>query len=58
MTLAHIVKNAGLDGVVRVLQEAPRIKQKLGEEFLTVTPGIRFDQPPHDQKRTGTLQEL
>ncbi|HOK24475.1 orotidine-5'-phosphate decarboxylase [Coprothermobacter proteolyticus] len=58
MTLAHIVKNAGLDGVVCSTKEAPRIKQKLGEEFLTVTPGIRFDQlSPHDQKRTGTLQE-
>lgn len=40
--LATMTKNAGLDGVVCSAQEAPVLRQEMGEEFLLVTPGIRL----------------
>jgi orotidine-5'-phosphate decarboxylase len=39
---AKIVKQAGLAGVVCSPLEAGAIKQACGEDFVTVTPGIRF----------------
>ncbi|HHY43929.1 MAG TPA: orotidine-5'-phosphate decarboxylase [Coprothermobacter sp.] len=58
MTLAQLVKEQHLDGVVCSIKEAPLVKENLGKEFLTVTPGVRFDEvPAQDQKRTGTLEE-
>ena len=48
-------KEAGLDGVVCSPLESKIIKEKCGEEFLTVTPGIRFaDDAKGDQKRVTT----
>lgn len=43
--VAHYARNAhdaGLDGVVCSPLEVKAIHEKLGENFLTVTPGIRF----------------
>ena len=42
----HYAKNtklAGLDGVVCSPLEAGKVKDVCGKEFLTVTPGIRFE---------------
>ena len=39
---ASLTKNAGLDGVVCSSHEAAMIRESLGTEFLTVTPGIRL----------------
>lgn len=48
-------KEAGLDGVVCSPLESKIIKEKCGEDFLTVTPGIRFaDDAKGDQKRVTT----
>ncbi|MGN1406374.1 MAG: orotidine-5'-phosphate decarboxylase [Erysipelotrichaceae bacterium] len=48
-------KEAGLDGVVCSPLESKIIKDKCGEDFLTVTPGIRFaDDAKGDQKRVTT----
>jgi len=45
-TVVHYAKNAlsaGLDGVVCSPLEAELVKKACGEEFYTVTPGIRFE---------------
>ena len=48
-------KAAGLDGVVCSAFEAADIHAACGEDFLTVTPGIRFeDSTADDQKRVMT----
>lgn len=53
---ANMVKEAGLDGVVCSAQETAIIKKNLDRQFLTVTPGIRFqeDKKYDDQKRIMT----
>ncbi|MBQ7654238.1 MAG: orotidine-5'-phosphate decarboxylase [Clostridia bacterium] len=54
----HYAKNAkesGLDGVVCSPLEAASVHEKLGKDFLTVTPGVRFaDSDVGDQKRVMT----
>ena len=40
--LASMTKSAGLDGIVCSAQEAPILRQNMGEDFLLVTPGIRL----------------
>ena len=46
---------AGLDGVVCSPHEARSVKERCGEGFLTITPGIRFaDSAKDDQKRITT----
>jgi len=48
-------KGAGLDGVVCSPQEAGLVKEACGQEFLAVTPGIRFaDAAADDQVRITT----
>ena len=48
-------KEAGLDGVVCSAFEAADIHSVCGQDFLTVTPGIRFDTgSADDQKRVMT----
>lgn len=48
-------KKAGLDGVVCSPLEVQRIHEVCGDEFLTITPGIRFaDSAADDQKRITT----
>jgi orotidine-5'-phosphate decarboxylase len=51
-------KKAGLDGVVCSAFEAADIHAACGDDFLTVTPGIRFkDSAADDQKRIMTPAE-
>lgn len=50
--LAEQAKKWGLHGVVCSAQEALDIKKSCGEDFITVTPGLRFpEENSHDQKR-------
>ncbi|MDE7160992.1 MAG: orotidine-5'-phosphate decarboxylase [Muribaculaceae bacterium] len=57
-TIAHYAANArkaGLDGVVCSPLEASLVKEACGDDFVTVTPGIRFaDSKADDQKRVTT----
>lgn len=57
-TVVHYAKNAkeaGLDGVVCSVHEAKAIHEACGDDFLTVTPGIRLkDNSVDDQKRVAT----
>ena len=49
---AENARKAGLDGVVCSPLEAGMVKEKCGESFITVTPGIRFaDSSKDDQVR-------
>ena len=50
-------KKNNLDGVVCSVKEVPEIKKDLGEDFITVTPGIRIQQKKNDQSRVATLEE-
>jgi len=50
-------KKNNLDGVVCSVKEVPEIKKVLGEDFITVTPGIRIQQKNDDQSRVATLEE-
>ena len=55
MQYAANAKAAGLDGVVCSPLEAGRVHEVCGDEFLTVTPGIRFaDGTSGDQQRVTT----
>ena len=48
-------KNAGLDGVVCSALEAGKVHSRCGENFLTITHGVRFaDGDVGDQKRLMT----
>ncbi len=52
---AQNAREAGLDGVVCSPLEAAMVKDACGEDFLTVTPGIRFaDASKDDQVRITT----
>lgn len=57
-TITHYAANAreaGLDGVVCSPLEAGLVKNVCGNDFMTVTPGIRFaDAKADDQKRVTT----
>jgi orotidine-5'-phosphate decarboxylase len=58
LRLAELAKRAGLDGVVCSPKEVPLIKRHLGEDFITVTPGIRPAWAErNDQKRATTPAE-
>ncbi|MBF0780219.1 MULTISPECIES: orotidine-5'-phosphate decarboxylase [unclassified Granulicatella] len=48
--LAKLTKEAGLDGVVCSPHEVRMIKQACGEDFLTVTPGIRCAEAKQDDQ--------
>lgn len=55
MHYATRAKLAGLDGVVCSPLEAGKVHKACGNEFLTVTPGVRFeDGEVGDQKRVTT----
>lgn len=52
---AQNAKEAGLDGVVCSPLEASKIHRACGNEFLTITPGVRFsDAAKDDQVRITT----
>ena len=55
ISYARNAASAGLDGVVCSPLEASKVHAAISEEFLTVTPGIRFaNDDPGDQKRVTT----
>lgn len=56
--LARLAAACGLDGVVCSAQEAARLKQELGRDFILVTPGIRpAGSARDDQQRIMTPAE-
>lgn len=56
--LAKMAKEAGLNGVVCAAAEVQSLKKNCGENFLTVTPGIRLDtDQTQDQVRVMTPAE-
>ncbi|TAA48036.1 MULTISPECIES: orotidine-5'-phosphate decarboxylase [Corallincola] len=58
MNLAHLTKDAGLDGVVCSAQEATSLKAALGQGFQLVTPGIRpAGADAGDQQRIMTPEQ-
>ena len=58
MHYAANAKNAGLDGVVCSPLEAGKVHEICGNDFLTITPGVRFaDGDIGDQKRVMTPAE-
>lgn len=58
MHYAANAKAAGLDGVVCSPLEAEKVHKLCGNDFLTVTPGVRFaDGDKGDQKRVMTPAE-
>ena len=55
MDYAYNARKAGLDGVVCSPLEARAVHEKCGNEFLTVTPGVRFaGGDTQDQRRVMT----
>ena len=51
---AKLAKDAGLHGVVCSVHEAAQIKEICGDDFITVTPGIRWgNQDTQDQQRVA-----
>lgn len=55
---ASNAKKAGLSGIVCSALEVPFIKENLGKDFITVTPGIRpLDGDRGDQKRIVTPED-
>ncbi len=57
LRLAKLAKECELDGVVCSAQEAKAIKAVCGQDFLTITPGIRLAEGSQDdQKRVLTPQ--
>lgn len=58
MHYAQTAKNAGLDGIVCSPLEAGKVHECCGNDFLTVTPGVRFaDGDTADQKRVMTPEQ-
>jgi orotidine-5'-phosphate decarboxylase len=58
MHYAQNAKAAGLDGVVCSPLEAERVHSACGDDFLTVTPGVRFaDGDKGDQVRVMTPEQ-
>lgn len=56
--LANLTKQAGLDGVVCSAQEAKLLKERLGQDFKLITPGIRpAGSASDDQQRIVTPEQ-
>jgi len=57
LSLSSLAQKNSLDGVVCSVNEVQRIKELLGKEFITVTPGIRSsDSLKDDQSRVSTAR--
>ena len=56
-TLCMSAKQNNIDGVVCSAKEVPEIKRNYGDEFITVTPGIRIEQKNDDQSRVSNLED-
>lgn len=55
---AALARQSGLDGVVCSVHESKRLKELLGESFITVTPGIRpAGADKNDQIRVATPRD-
>lgn len=55
---AKLSINLGADGVIASGKEAKMLRQKLGDDFIIITPGIRDDNDEKaDQKRTVAVEE-
>ncbi|MFZ5800323.1 MAG: orotidine-5'-phosphate decarboxylase, partial [Candidatus Omnitrophota bacterium] len=55
---AKIAQEAGLDGVVCSVHEATAVRERFGEDFIIVTPGIRpKGAEANDQKRVATPED-
>jgi orotidine-5'-phosphate decarboxylase len=55
---AHNAKIAGLDGIVCSPLEAQKVHERCGNDFLTITPGVRFaDGDSGDQVRVMTPEQ-
>lgn len=58
LTLAALTQDAGLDGVVCSPKEVAPIREKIGKDFVLVTPGIRpAGSDLGDQRRVLTPKE-
>ncbi|MFH1854145.1 MAG: orotidine-5'-phosphate decarboxylase [Candidatus Omnitrophota bacterium] len=58
LNLALLAKKSGLDGVVSSPQEIEMLRNKMGRDFLIVTPGIRPEADDKgDQKRIATPKQ-
>ncbi len=57
LLLSELTKQAKLHGVVSSVMEVPLIKQHCGQNFITVTPGIRHNSGQDDQKRVVTVAD-
>ncbi len=58
LRLAGLARAAGLDGVVCSVHEVQAVKERCGQDFLTVVPGIRpRGVEGDDQVRTGSLRD-
>ena len=58
MHYAKTAKEAGLDGIVCSPLESGKVHDACGNDFLTVTPGVRFaDGDVGDQKRVMTPEQ-
>ena len=52
--LAISVAESGLDGIVCAASDIPNIREYLPEDFLFITPGIRFDKLNNDDQKRAT----
>lgn len=56
LSFSQMAKASGLDGMVCSVFESLMIKKNVGEDFLTLTPGIRpFNENKDDQARVADL---
>lgn len=57
LSRARRALDAGADGVISSGREAPHLREKLGDRFLIITPGIRPVDNVDDQKRTVDVED-